>query len=239
MSGHSKWATIRHRKGAQDAKKGRVFTKVAKELTVAARLGGADPSSNPRLRLALTLAKGANMPSDNVEKAIKKGTGELEGISYEEIMYEGVGAGGVLILIETVTDNRNRTAAEFRNIFDKHNAQLGAAGTAAWAFEQKGVIVISNATETQAFDPAIEAGAEDITEDGDDVYVTTPRNDLDQVTKTLQKNFNVREAKLHMLPKLTKPVPKEHEESLSSLLDILEDHDDVQNVYTDVGESEP
>src|SRR5690606_29408425 len=150
MSGHNKWSTIKHRKGAQDAKRSKIFTKIIKEITVAARLGGGDPDGNPRLRRALDAARDANMPSENVTRAIKKGTGELEGVSYEELLYEGVGPAGTLFLLEVMTDNRNRTAAEIRKLFDKHGGQLGASGSAAWAFEQKGVIEVDGAADEAA-----------------------------------------------------------------------------------------
>ena len=176
MSGHNKWSTIKHRKGAQDAKRGKVFTKIIKEITVAARMGGGDASANPRLRRALDEARLNNMPADNVQRAIKKGTGELEGVQYEELLYEGVGPAGTLFLCEVMTDNRNRTAAELRKMFDKHGGQLGAAGSAAWAFDSKGLVTLPHtaATEEQLFEVAVGAGAEDVQGDGENWTITTP-----------------------------------------------------------------
>src|SRR5262245_13214621 len=173
MSGHSRWSTIKHKKGAADAKRGKVFTKLIKEVTVAARMGGGDPTGNPRLRRALDAARAANMPGDNITRAIKKGTGELEGVQYEEITYEGVGPSGTLFLIDVVTDNRNRTAPELRKIFDQHNGQLGSAGSAAWAFDDKGVITVDKqkASEDKIFEVAAGAGAEDVEDIGDSWFV--------------------------------------------------------------------
>src|ERR1700727_2206956 len=163
MSGHSKWATIKHKKGALDAKRGKLFTKLIKELTVAARMGGGDPSGNPRLRSAIADAKGQSMPNDTISRAVKRGTGEIEGASYEEVLYEGTGPGGTLFLVEGMTDNRNRTVAEIRKIFEKNNGLLGGSSTAGWAFERKGVIRVANAstTEDQLMEVAVGAGADD------------------------------------------------------------------------------
>ena len=236
MSGHNKWSTIKHRKGAQDAKKGRVFTKVIKEITVAARMGGGDPGANPRLRRALDEARLNNLPADNVTRAIKKGTGELEGVTYEELLYEGVGPGGALILCEIMTDNRNRTAAELRKLFDKHNGQLGAAGSAAWAFESKGVIALPHAasTEEQLFEVAVGAGAEDVQGDGERWTITTPVEALETVREALATaGVEVSSAELAKLPKLTKTLDGRDAEVGMNLVDALEDHDDVQKVYTD------
>jgi len=236
MSGHSKWSTIKHKKGAVDAKRGRIFTKVIKELTISARLGGGDASGNPRLRRALDLAKAANMPSDNVTRAIKKGTGELEGVSYEELTYEGVGPSGTLILCDVVTDNRNRTAPELRKIFDRGNGQLGAAGSALWAFDEKALFTLEAgaATEEQLFEVAVGAGAEDVELNGDEWTITAPKELLDVISNALSAaKISVLSASLAKIPKIKKIVSGHDCEVLMGLLDSLEDHDDVQKVYTD------
>jgi YebC/PmpR family DNA-binding regulatory protein len=236
MSGHSKWSTIKHRKGAQDAKRGKIFTKIIKEITIAARSGGGDPTGNPRLRRALDDARAANMPSDNVERAVKKGTGELEGVSYEDLLYEGVGPSGALLVMSVVTDNRNRTAAELRKIFEKHNGQLGASGSAAWAFDEKGVITLAGGatTEEQLFEIAVSAGAEDLELLSEEWMVTTPREALDAVrTAIAEAGLDVASAKLEMIPKTPKIVEGRDAEVLMDLVGVLEDHDDVQNVFTD------
>jgi YebC/PmpR family DNA-binding regulatory protein len=241
MSGHSKWSTIKHKKGARDAKRGKVFTKVIKEITIAARMGGGDPNGNPRLRRAVDLAKASNMPNDNIDRAIKKGTGELEGVQYEELVYEGVGPAGALVMMGVVTDNRNRTAAEIRKIFDKHNGQLGASGSAAWAFDEKGVIKLplDAATEEQLFEVAVGAGAEDL-ERGDEAWViTTPREELDAVRTALEAaSLPVENAALEQIPKQSKEVDGRDAEVLMSLIEALDDHDDVQNVFADFELSE-
>ncbi len=236
MSGHNKWSTIKHRKGAQDAKRGKVFTKVIKELTIAARMGGGDPGGNPRLRRALDLAKAANMPSDNITRAIKKGTGELEGVTYEELMYEGVGPSGTLFLLEVVTDNRNRTAAEIRKVFDKHSGQLGSAGSSAWAFEEKGLLRLpaAAATEEQLFEVAVGAGAEDLANDGEEWTITTSRDDLETVREAMvAAGLEPTAAELAHIPKTPKTVDGRDAEVLVDLTEALEDHDDVQRVFSD------
>jgi YebC/PmpR family DNA-binding regulatory protein len=236
MSGHNKWSTIKHRKGAQDAKRGKIFTKIIKEITISARSGGGDPNGNPRLRRALDAAKAANMPSDNIERAIKKGTGELEGVNYEELVYEGVGPSGALLVMNVVTDNRNRTAAEIRKLFDKHNGQLGQSGSAAWAFDEKGVINLpaDAATEEQLFEVAVSAGAEDVEKISDVWVVTTPREELDAVKTALEgAEIGVENANLEMIPKTPKVVEGRDAEVLMDLVGVLEDHDDIQQVFTD------
>src|SRR5580700_5692297 len=189
MSGHSKWATIKHKKGALDAKRGKLFTKLIKELTVAARMGGGDPDGNARLRKAIADAKGQSMPGDTISRAVKRGTGEIEGAAYEEILYEGTGPSGTLFLVEAMTDNRNRTVAEIRKIFEKHNGVLGAAGTAAWAFERKGIVNLEKgaATEDKLMEAAVGAGAEDYQDAGEEWIVTTPPEALTVVTDALEK----------------------------------------------------
>src|SRR5208282_4785513 len=188
MSGHSKWATIKHKKGALDAKRGKLFTKLIKEITVAARMGGGDPGGNPRLRKAMSDAKGQAMPNDTIKRAVQRGTGELEGANYEEITYEGTGPGGTLFLVESLTDNRNRTVAEIRKIFEKHNGVLGAAGTAAWAFERKGLMTIGKeVTEDQLMEVVVGAGADDYTDAGDEWQLTTPSDKLNAVLEAAEK----------------------------------------------------
>jgi YebC/PmpR family DNA-binding regulatory protein len=241
MSGHNKWSSIKHRKGAQDKKRSKIFTKIIKEITVAARLGGGDLDGNARLRRAVDLARIANMPADNVTRAIKKGTGELEGVSYEEVLYEGVGPAGALFMIEILTDNRNRTAAEIRRVFDKHGGQLGVTGSAAWAFEPKGQIRLPAAasTEEQLFEVAVAAGAEDVVLDGEQWLITTAREDLDTVRDALeQAKLPIEEANLAQVPKTLKEVEGADASKLVSLFDTLEDHDDVQNVFADFDLSE-
>jgi len=236
MSGHSKWSTIKHKKGAVDAKRGRIFTKVIKEITVAARMGGGDASGNPRLRRALDLARANNMPADNVLRAVKKGTGELEGVHYEELFYEGVGPAGCLVMCEVVTDNRNRTAAELRKIFDKHNGQLGATGSAAWAFDNKGQITLepSAATEEQLFEIAVGAGAEDVQNDGEQWLITTPPDVLDAVRDALTTaSIAVQNAEFARIPKTPKILSGRDAEVGMNLVEALEDHDDVQKVHID------
>jgi YebC/PmpR family DNA-binding regulatory protein len=236
MSGHNKWSTIKHRKGAQDAKRSKIFTKIIKEITVAARMGGGDPGANPRLRHAVDEAKAANMPADNVNRAIKKGTGELEGVQYEELTYEGVGSGGALFLVQIVTDNRNRTASEIRKIFDKHGGQLSSSGAAAWAFEEKGVIKlpVDAATEEQLFEVAVGAGAEDLTKQDGQWVITTPRDDLDVVRAALEgASVTVEEARLVHIPTTPKTVDGKEADQLVELFEALDDHDDVQNVFAD------
>jgi YebC/PmpR family DNA-binding regulatory protein len=236
MSGHSKWSTIKHKKGAADAKRGKIFTKAIKEITIAARSGGGDPGGNPRLRRAVDAARAVNMPADNIQRAIKKGTGELEGVSYEELVYEGVGSAGALILMAVVTDNRNRTAAEIRKIFDKHEGTLGAAGSAAWAFDEKGVIKLPGeaASEEQLFEIAVGAGAEELEQIADEWVVTTPREALDAVKSAIEEaKIAVTSGSLEMIPKTPKEVSGRDGEKLLALVEALEDHDDIQNVWAD------
>lgn len=236
MSGHNKWSSIKHRKGAQDAKRGRIFTRLIKEITVAARMGGGDPDANPRLRRAMDAAKAENMPADNMTRAVKKGTGELEGVSYEELTYEGTGPGGTLIAVDVVTDNRNRTQPEIRKIFDRYNGQLGQPNSALWAFEDKGLVELDRdaATEEQLFETAVGAGAEDVEASDERWIITTPRESLDDVRAALdQAEIPVRSADFDKIPKVRKPVGGHDAETLMKLLDALEDHDDVQKIYAD------
>jgi len=236
MSGHSKWSTIKRKKGALDAKRGKLFSKIIKEITVAARLGGGDPDGNARLRQAMNIARAANLPSDTAERAIKKGTGELEGVEYEELTYEGVGLGGSLIMVETMTDNRNRTAPELRYIFEKRGGQMGAVGAAGWAFEQLGVIRLpkANASEEKLFEVAVGAGAEDLTGDDEQWTVTTPRDALEAVTSALEvAAIAVTESKLEQIAKTPKVFGGEDGIRMLALLEALDDQDDVQNVFSD------
>ncbi len=241
MSGHSKWSTIKRKKGAVDAARGKLFTKIIKEITVAARVGGGDPDGNPRLRRAVDEARAANMPADNVTRAIKKGTGELEGVEYEELLYEGVGPDGALFVCEVVTDNRNRTIAEVRKIFDKNHGQIGSGGSAAWAFEQKGIIRLDKkaASEEKLFEIAVGAGAENLELVDDQWVVTTARNDLDAVSTAISdRGIEVDEAALEYIPNNPKLVEGSDAEKLMQLFEALDEHDDVQNVFSDFELSE-
>jgi len=241
MSGHSKWATIKHKKGVVDAKRGKLFTKLIKELTVAARMGGGVVDNNPRLRKAIADAKGQSMPGDTIKNAIKRGTGEIEGAAYEDVLYEGTGPGGVLYLVEGQTDNRNRTVAEIRKIFEKNNGNLGGAGVAAWAFDRKGIIQIdkANANEDQLMEIAVGAGAEDYADDGDFWSVTTPPDQLNVVLEALEKaSIASKESQLAYIPKTKKTVSGRDAEVLINLAETLDDHDDVAHVYADFDVSE-
>ncbi|MBW2328200.1 MAG: YebC/PmpR family DNA-binding transcriptional regulator [Deltaproteobacteria bacterium] len=235
MSGHSKWSTIKRKKGANDAKRGKIFTKLIKEITVAAKTGGGDPDGNPRLRTAITAAKSENMPKDNIDRAIKKGTGDLDGAVYEEILYEGYGPGGVAVLVETMTDNKNRTVADIRHFFAKSNGNLGESGCVGWMFDKRGVIVVDagEVDEEKLMDIAIEAGAEDVLEDETTFQVLTAPEDFSEVVDSLEKNgVKAVEATISMVPKNTVDVTEEKPaRSLLKLLENLEDHDDVQKVH--------
>ncbi|MCA1764852.1 MAG: YebC/PmpR family DNA-binding transcriptional regulator [Desulfobulbaceae bacterium] len=235
MAGHSKWANIKHRKGAVDAKRGKIFTKLIKEITVAARMGGGDPDANPRLRSAIVAAKAVNMPKDNVERGIKKGTGELEGVNYEEILYEGYGPGGVAVLVECMTDNRNRTVADIRSFFSKANGNLGESGCVAWMFDKKGSIMIDREAieEEKLMEVALEAGAEDVVDDGGVFQVLTAPEDLETVRVALESaGISYDEANLSMIPQNVVEVNDEKTAAqLMKLLDNLEDNEDVQNVH--------
>ena len=241
MSGHSRWSKIKHTKGAVDIKRARIFTKLIREVTVAARSGGADPNGNPRLRHAMDTARAANMPNDTITRAIKKGTGELEGVSYEELTYEGVGPAGTLFLINVMTDNKNRTNPELRKMFERHNGQLGAAGSAGWAFEEKGLISVAKegASEDHVFEVAAGAGAEDMEDLGDSWLVKTEKAALDAVRAALaEAGVAVASAELGKVPKNKKVVSGRDAEVLMNLVDALEDHDDVQKVFYDFDVSE-
>jgi len=241
MSGHSRWSTIKRTKGAADAKRGQLWTKLIKEITVAARLGGGDPNGNPRLRRAMLDARDKNMPTDNITRAIKKGTGELEGVSYEEITYEGVGPQGVLFILEGLTDNKNRTTPELRKIFEKHNGQLGVTGMAGWAFDQKGVINVGKegVSEEQIFELAVGAGADDVEDAGDVWQVRTDKGALEDVRAAIETaKLAIASAGLAMVPKTKKVISGRDAEVLVNLYEALDEHDDVQKVFTDFELSE-
>jgi YebC/PmpR family DNA-binding regulatory protein len=243
MSGHSKWATIKHKKGALDAKRGKLWTKLLKEITVAARLGGGDMDANPRLRLAVDQAKAANMPKDTFERAIKKGAGEMEGVSYEEVTYEAYGPGGVAFLIEALTDNKNRTTPEVRSYFAKFGGDLGSQGSVGYLFSKKGQIVIDGgAPEERVMEVALESGADDVADEGDAWVVTTAPESYMEVKEAIDAaKLPVIEAKVIMAPGTETRVPEDKLKSFLKLVDLLEDNDDVQNVwhnglYEDEGE---
>lgn len=241
MSGHSKWATIKHKKGAIDAKRGKMFTKLIKELTVAARMGGSDVSGNPRLRSAIADAKGQSMPMDTIKRAVQRGAGELEGAIYDEVLYEGTGPGGTLFLVEGMTDNRNRTVAEIRKIFEKNNGILGGGSTAGWAFERKGVLTIekAGATEDQLMEVAVGAGADDYADDGEEWSITTPPDQMNVVLDALEKaKITTKSSSLQYLPKNKKVLNGREAEVAVNLAEALDDHDDVQKVYSDFELSE-
>ena len=235
MSGHSKWSSIKHKKAATDAKRGKVFTKVIKEITVAARMGGGDIETNPRLRSAVQAAKAENMPKDNIERAIKKGTGELEGVSYEEIIYEGYGPGGAAVLVESLTDNKNRTVADIRSIFGKNGGNLGENGCVAWMFDKKGYIVVESSAvdEDTLMETALEAGAEDIREDDSNYEVITEPGDFEAIKEAIDTaSISYIDAEVTMLPQNTANLAGKEAEQMVRLMEMLEDCDDVQKVYT-------
>jgi YebC/PmpR family DNA-binding regulatory protein len=235
MSGHSKWATIRHKKGAADAKRGKVFTRLIKELMVAARMGGGNVEGNPRLRAAVLAAKAENMPKDNIDRAIKKGTGELEGVNYEEMMYEGYGPGGVAVLVDIMTDNRNRAASEVRHIFSRNGGNLGEAGCVAWMFNKKGSIVFDKKAmpEEELIELALDAGAEDVKDQEDQFEVITSPEDFANVKAAFDdKELKYELAEITMSPQTSVRIEDSKiAQQLLRLMDTLEDHDDVQHVY--------
>ena len=235
MAGHSKWSQIKRKKAVNDAKRGQMFTKLIREITVAARSGGGDPGFNPRLRLAVDTAKAANMPAENIDRAIKKGTGELEGVNYEEITYEGYGPGGVALYIETLTDNQNRTVAEVRHILDKNGGNLGTAGSVAWQFDRCGLIYVAGeaSDEERVFEAAIEAGASDVVAEGGEFVVSTEASELHEVQEGLREaGLEIASAQLSMVAKNEVDVSDQDGDKLIRLLEALDDHDDVQQVYS-------
>jgi YebC/PmpR family DNA-binding regulatory protein len=234
MSGHSKWSTIKRKKGAADSKRGKVFTKIIREIMVAARFGGGDINSNPRLRTAVLAAKAENMPKDNIERAIKKGTGELEGVNYEELTYEGYGPGGVAMMMEVLTDNKNRTVADVRHIFSKHNGSLGEGGCVSWMFEKKGLILIGKdgTDEDRLIEVALDAGALDVKDTGKEFEVTTDAAKFEEVKKALEDaGFKSNFAEVTMVPQNTVRLTGKEAEQMLKLMEGLEDSEDVQKVY--------
>ncbi len=234
MSGHSKWSTIKHKKGAADARRGKVFTKLIKEITVAARMGGGDPNGNPRLRSAIVAAKAENMPKDNIDRAIKKGTGELPGVSYEEATFEGYGPGGVAVLVEILSDNRKRTVADIRHIFSKNAGNLGEAGCVSWMFDKKGVIIFEKdrVDEERLMDLALEAGAEDVRETDKEFEVITDPSTFERVKKQLEEaNLKPSYGEVSMVPQSTIRLTGKEAQQMVRLMESLEDSDDVQHVY--------
>jgi YebC/PmpR family DNA-binding regulatory protein len=243
MSGHSKWASIKHKKAAQDAKRGKIFTKIIRELSVAARIGGGDPDANPRLRKAVAEAKGVNMPADNIKRAIMKGTGQLEGITYEEGSYEGYGPGGVAILLEVLTDNKNRTVSELRHIFSRNGGNIAESGCVAWMFKRKGYVVVekSQASEDKLLEIILDAGAEDLREDGSNYEIFTPPDTFEDVVDNLEKHkIEIAASNLGQIPQNYVKLTGKPAQQLLRLMEELEDHDDVQNVWAnfDIDEEE-
>ena len=235
MSGHSKWSTIKRKKAAIDAKRGKIFTTLIKEITIAARAGGGDPDSNPRLRHTISSARDANMPQDNIKKAIMKGTGELPGTTYEECTYEGFGPGGVAIFMEVLTDNKNRTVADIRHLITKYGGNLGENGSVAWMFDKKGQIILTrdNIDDNTLFEAAIDAGAEDFEAVHDEFIITTDPADIMSVRNAIEnKGYFVESSKVEMLPKNLHKINDEKTEKAISLLNEIEDHDDIKSIYT-------
>ncbi|MEA2238973.1 MAG: hypothetical protein QOC81_3697 [Thermoanaerobaculia bacterium] len=236
MSGHSKWSTIKHKKGAADAKRGKIFTRIIKEMTVAARMGGGDVDGNPRLRAAVAEAKASNMPKDNIDRAIKRGTGELEGVNYEELTYEGYGPGGVAVMVETLTDNTNRTTPEIRHAFEKAGGNMGTPGSVRFQFERKGYFAVekSAATEDRLMEVALEAGADDLqTEDAEIFEIYSTPEAFEQVRAALEKaKIPTVEAKLGQIPANLVKLDEQKSKQMMRLLEMLDDQDDVQNVWT-------
>ncbi len=234
MSGHSKWAGIKHKKAKVDAQRGRVFTKLIREMTVAARVGGGDPNGNPRLRTAILAAKAVNMPADNIDRAIKKGTGELEGVTYEEVTYEGYGPGGVAVLVEVMTDNKNRTVGEIRKIFSRHGGNMGESGCVGFLFDKKGHVVVDagKVDEDRLMTVALDAGAEDMQREESVYSVTAAPRDFEKVRDAIVKaGIQPLSAEISKLPKSTVKLTGKHAEQMLKLMEEMEEHDDVQHVY--------
>ena len=235
MSGHSKWATIKHKKGATDAKRGRIFTRLIKEISIAAKGGGGDPDGNPRLRTAILAAKAENMPQDNIKRAIQRGTGELEGVSYEEIVYEGYGPGGVAIMVQVLTDNKNRAVSELRHAFSKNNGNLGESGSVGYLFSKKGLIIVdkAKANEDKLTEIALDAGAEDLSDEGDTWEVLTAPADYDAVLEAIKAaKISPEHAEVTMIASTYQKLEGTQATAMMRLLETLEDLDDTQNVYT-------
>ncbi|MEA1966657.1 MAG: YebC/PmpR family DNA-binding transcriptional regulator [Thermodesulfobacteriota bacterium] len=235
MSGHNKWSSIKHKKGAADAKRGKIFTKLIKEITIAARMGGGDPESNPRLRSAIASAKAQNMPKDNLERGIKKGTGELEGVDYEEMSYEGYGPGGVAVLVECLTDNKNRTVADVRYIFSKAGGNIGTDGCVSWMFDKKGLISVSKdeTDEETLMELALEAGAEDVTDEGDCFDIITDPGDFEAVKEVID-NASIKYdiAEVTMIPQTQTKLEGKEAEQMCRFMEALDDCDDIQHFYS-------
>ena len=241
MAGHSKWANIKHRKAAVDAKRGKMFTKLIRELTVAAKEGGGDPDANPRLRTAINAAKGSNMPNDTIDRAIKRGTGDIDGVIYEEVYYEGYGPGGSAVYVQVLTDNKNRTVAEVRRLFTKNGGNLGESGCVAWIFDMKGRISFKgdSVTEEDLFETAIDAGAEDVFTEDNDLVVVTNTGNFENVKTALKDNgLEYESAEVTMIPKNNVKIDGKEAEHMIRLMESLEDSDDVQNVYANFDISE-
>ncbi len=243
MSGHSKWANIKHKKSAQDAKRGKVFTKLTKEIMLAAKLGGGDDSCNPRLRTAIAKARESNVPKDNIDRAIKKGSGELEGVNYEEIVFEGYGPGGMAVMIETMTDKRSRTIPEIKNLLNKNGGSMADAGAVSYLFEHKGIIVLdaANAVEEDLFSKAIESGADDFESDEGIFIIKTEREKFHEVFSNLEpylleKKIAVIESGLQYVPLNPLDLSPDKESAVERFMDAIESHDDVQNVYTNLND---
>ncbi len=234
MSGHSKWATIKRKKAVTDSRRGKIFTQIIKEITIAAKSGGGDPSGNPRLRLAIDKAKGSNMPADNIKRAVMKGTGELPGVSYEDVTYEGYGPGGVALIIESVTDNKNRTVSEIRHLLERNGGKFGATGSVAWMFHKKGTIRTPKGTmsEDDMLSIVLDAGADDLRLDGDSFEITTSPEAFEAVKKAIEsKSIPIEEAEIHKVPENTVKVEGPDAERVLKLMEVLEEHDDTQHVY--------
>jgi YebC/PmpR family DNA-binding regulatory protein len=235
MSGHSKWATIKHKKGATDAKRGRIFTRLIKEITIAAKGGGGDPDGNPRLRTAILAAKAENMPAENIKRAIQRGTGELEGLSYEEILYEGYGPGGVAVMVQVLTDNKNRAVSEIRHAFSKNNGNLGESGSVGYLFSKKGMIVVDKAAvnEDKLTELALDAGADDLSDEGETWEVITGPKEYDAVLEAIKAaGVKPEHAEVTMIPSTYQKLEGAQANAMLRLLEVLEDLDDTQNVYT-------
>jgi YebC/PmpR family DNA-binding regulatory protein len=233
MSGHSKWSTIKHKKAAKDAKRGKIFTKLIKEITVAARIGGGDINANPRLRTAVLTARSNSMPGENIDRAIKKGTGELEGVTYEEIQYEGYGPGGAAIIAQVLTDNKNRTVSDIRRLFTKHGGNLGETGCVSWMFDKKGLLAVekSQVDEERLMELVLDAGAEDVRDEGEIFEIITPPEEFEKVKEKLDhEKIAVSSAQVTLVPKNSVDVDAKHVEQILKLTEELEDHDDVQSV---------
>lgn len=235
MSGHSKWATTKHKKAAADSKRGKIFTKLIKELTVSARIGGGDPDGNPRLRMAILKSKESNMPADNIKRAIMKGTGELPGVTYEEIVYEGYGPGGTAMLVDIMTDNKNRTVAEIRHVFSKHGGNMGEAGCVGWMFQKRGYLAVekAKADEDTLMTLVLDAGAEDMkTEDPEQYEILTAPSEFEHVKKAIEgKSIPVSLAEIAQIPQTYVKLEGKDAEQMLKLMEVLEDHDDVQKVH--------